>query len=71
MNAKAILCVPLGHHWETDTELFESEPILRCTRCGRHRDMGTETRGVTPWTGRGASPTGRMSGQTGRDGRPY
>ena len=71
MNAKGILCVPLGHKWTTLSETFDVEPLLHCTRCGRVRDMGNETRGVTPWTGRGASPTGRMSGGTGRDGRPY
>jgi hypothetical protein len=71
INVKAIVCVPLGHRWVTDTESFEAEPILRCARCGRHRDMGAETRDLTPWTGRGASPTGMMSGRTGRDGRPY
>jgi hypothetical protein len=71
INGKAIICVPLGHRWETDTESHEVEPILRCARCGRHRNMGSEMRNATPWTGRSASPTGRMSGGTGRDGRPY
>jgi hypothetical protein len=33
--------------------------------------MSGETRGFTPWTARNASPTGRMSDQVGRDGRPY
>ncbi|HLY93630.1 MAG TPA: hypothetical protein VKP14_02185 [Gaiellaceae bacterium] len=71
MHLKAILCVPIGHHWETDTDSAGTEPILRCTRCGRHRNMGNEMRDMTPWTGRGRSPTGRMSGGVGRDGRPY
>jgi len=71
VKAKAILCVALGHHWTTHSETFDSEPLLYCTRCGRHRDMGNETHGFTPWMARGASPIGRMSGQTGRDGRPY
>ena len=71
MQVKAALCVPLGHRWTTASESFDAEPLLHCTRCGRTRDMGSETRDMTPWTGRTPSSTGRMSGGTGRDGRPY
>jgi hypothetical protein len=63
--------VPLGHRWAPDPEAVETYPVLRCERCGRRRHMGAETREKTPWTGRGISPTGRFSGRTGRDGRPY
>jgi hypothetical protein len=71
VNLKALLCVPLGHKWAEATDVVETYPVLRCGRCGRLRNMGAEARGVTPWTGRGASPTGQMSGRVGRDGRPY
>ena len=49
---------------------FKVRGYDRCKRCGRLRDMGSETRDVTPWTGRTPSPTGRMSGGFERDGRP-
>jgi hypothetical protein len=49
----------------------ETYPVLRCKRCGRLRNMGDETRGFTPWTARGSSSTGHMSGRVGDDGRPY
>jgi hypothetical protein len=56
MKLKALICVPRGHKWSTDTGSYDSEPILRCTRCGRTRDAGAETRdrsrnpgNVTPW----------------------
>jgi hypothetical protein len=71
MSLKALLCVPLGHRWHTDPDSTEAYPLLRCERCGRQRNMGAETRDMTPWTGRGHSATGQMSGGTGRDGRPY
>ena len=70
MSFKAILCVPLGHRWHEAADIVETYPVLRCQRCGRLRNMGAETRGFTPWTGRGSSPTGPMSGGVGRDGRP-
>jgi hypothetical protein len=70
VNLKAILCVPLGHKWGEATGVVSTSVLLRCKRCGHLRDMGSETRDVTPWTGRNASPTGRMSGRVGRDGRP-
>ena len=44
MKLKALVCVPLGHKWSTDTGSHGSEPILRCMRCGRTRDVGAETR---------------------------
>ena len=44
MNLKAIVCVPLGHKWSTDTGSYDSEPIIRCKRCSRVRDIGAETR---------------------------
>jgi hypothetical protein len=71
VNVKAVLCVPLGHKWGEATGVVETFPVLRCARCGRLRNMSGETRGFTPWTARNASPTGRMSDQVGRDGRPY
>jgi hypothetical protein len=70
MNLKALFCVPLGHKWGEATDVVDTNPVLRCKRCGRLRNMGDETRGVTPWTARSASPTGQMSGRVGRDGRP-
>jgi hypothetical protein len=70
VNLKAVICVPLGHKWTEATDTFESYPVLRCSRCGRLRNVGGETRDVTPWTGRSASQTGHMSGRVGRDGRP-
>jgi hypothetical protein len=70
MNLKAVLCVPLGHRWSEAADVVESYPVLRCKRCGKLRNMGGETRGFTPWTARGSSPTGRISGRVGRDGRP-
>jgi hypothetical protein len=71
MNLRALLCVPLGHRWAEAPDVIETYPVLRCIRCGQMRNMGSETREKTPWTGRGTSPTGRMSGGVGRDGRPY
>ena len=71
MNLKALLCVPLGHKWREAPDVVETYPVLRCKRCGRLRNMGEETRGFTPWTARGSSITGQMTGRTGSDGRPY
>ena len=45
MNLKAVFCVPLGHKWSTDTSSYDSEPLLRCKRCGRTRDASAATRG--------------------------
>jgi hypothetical protein len=70
MTLRALLCVPLGHKWREATELVATYPVLRCWRCGKLRNMGDETRGFTPWTARGSSPTGQMSGRVGPDGRP-
>ena len=67
----AVLCVPLGHKWGEATDVVETYAVLRCKRCGRLRNMGDEARGFTPWTARGSSVTGQMSGRVGRDGRPY
>jgi hypothetical protein len=71
MNLKGILCVPLGHKWGEAPDAVETYPVLRCKRCGRLRNMGDETRGFTPWTARGSSETGHMSGRVGDAGRPY
>ena len=71
VSLRALLCVPLGHQWSEAPELVETYPVLRCRRCGKLQNMSSETRGVTPWTARRGSPTGRMSGGVGRDGRPY
>ena len=57
MNAKMIVCVPLGHKWATDEKSFGVEPILRCSRCGRTRNMGNEVHGLEP--GRRGRPTDR------------
>jgi hypothetical protein len=70
MNFKAVLCLPLGHKWREAPDVVESYAVLRCQRCGRLRNMSSETRGFTPWTARGASPTGSMSGRAADDGRP-
>jgi hypothetical protein len=71
VSLKSLLCVPLGHKWAEAGDIVETYPVLRCKRCGRLRNMGDETRGFTPWTGRSPSGTGRMTGGVGRDGRPY
>ena len=70
VNLKALACVPLGHKWAEATGVVETYPLLRCRRCGRLRNMSSETRGFTPWTARTPSATGRMTGRVGRDGRP-
>lgn len=57
MSLKAILCVPLGHKWTTQTTSYDVEPLLRCTRCGRIRDMGNEARDLEP--GRRGRPADR------------
>jgi hypothetical protein len=38
MKIKAILCVPLGHHWHT-VATSDPFPVLECSRCGRHREV--------------------------------
>jgi hypothetical protein len=70
VTLRALLCVPLGHKWREAPEIVETYPVLRCKRCGKRRNMSDETRGFTPWTARGSSPTGQMSGRVGPDGRP-
>jgi hypothetical protein len=44
MTIKALICIPLGHKWSTDTSSYDSEPLLRCKRCGRTREAGAGTR---------------------------
>jgi hypothetical protein len=70
VTLRALLCVPLGHKWREAPEIVETYPVLRCKRCGKRRNMSDETRGFTPWTARGSSPTGQLSGRVGPDGRP-
>jgi hypothetical protein len=70
VTLRALLCVPLGHKWREAPEIVDTYPVLRCKRCGKRRNMSDETRGFTPWTARGSSPTGQMSGRVGPDGRP-
>lgn len=44
MSLKALLCIPLGHRWTAKSDTFDAEPLLHCSRCGRTRDVGAETR---------------------------
>jgi hypothetical protein len=53
MSFKSVLCVPLGHRWHpvaSDTPY----PLLKCGRCGRFREMTTESRDPDGWMARGA-----------------
>jgi hypothetical protein len=53
VNLKAALCVPVGHKWhpvESDTPY----PLLKCDRCGRLRELTTESSGAEGWSARGA-----------------
>jgi hypothetical protein len=53
MKLRAVLCVPLGHHWHpiaSDTPY----PVLECDRCGRTRELTAESRGPEGWMARGA-----------------
>jgi hypothetical protein len=38
MKIRAILCVPLGHHWH---KVPTPDPltVLQCSRCGRRREV--------------------------------
>jgi len=60
MNARAILCVPLGHKWHTarsDTPY----PVLECGRCGRLRELTAESGDPEGWMER-SGRSGRMGG---------
>jgi hypothetical protein len=48
MKVAALICVPLGHRWhpvESDTPYS----LLECGRCGRLRELTTESRGPEGW----------------------
>jgi hypothetical protein len=42
MQAKALLCVPLGHKWHT-ARTDTPYPVLECERCGRLRELTAES----------------------------
>jgi hypothetical protein len=68
MKAAALLCIPLRHRWREAPDIHETYPVLRCTRCGKLRELadgtgdplsfgGKHRTGVEQWSGK--RPGGR------------
>ena len=36
---KRLVCLLRGHAWEDDPDVHESYPVIRCERCGKHREL--------------------------------
>jgi hypothetical protein len=53
MRLSAIVCVAAGHRWSPDPDSFETYPVLRCGRCGRHQGLAAETGRPEGWSERG------------------
>ena len=48
-----LACMLTGHHWQEDPDAYESFPEIRCTRCGKHREI-SEQLVINPEASRGA-----------------
>lgn len=46
MRLRALLCVPLGHHWAAADDEYETFPVLRCARCSHERKLAPGTAGA-------------------------
>ncbi len=54
MNARVVLCILGGHHWQEAGDVYESYPVLRCRRCGRVGKLTAESGRPEGWAERAA-----------------
>ena len=62
MNLRSVACVVLRHRWREAADVYETYPVLRCTRCGRLRALADGTSDPQQWTGRVRSGVETWSG---------
>jgi hypothetical protein len=58
-----LLCVVLRHRWREAPDIHEPYPVLRCTRCGRLRELASGTSDPLSWTGRNRTSVEQWSGK--------